>query len=358
MIQLKTFNRKELEEFVVSGAYQQYGFLPITKHRALSQIRNPKASDEDTLLILAFFEDQLIGYVGCFPDQLIADGKTIHYAWLSTFYVNPEFRKKRPAKILLKKVFEEYQGKIAITEFTKEAEALYTIMGVFDDVFPKNGKRYYFRTDAATIIPEKKPKTEKLKPLFKLLDVAANAVISIKNLGIEKADFRYEVLPRIDDESRHFIKSFPSVRDAEAINIFINHPWVLEGKKDPKYLFSSFAGKFQYFWIKIFDENTLLTDCFLLQLRDGYLKIPYLFSHSDLSKVVKFLHFFIVKNKVKDFTSYQTRLNEAIGHSKSFPKIYERNFKREYLFHKDLLKELPANFNPQFQDGDGDCMMT
>lgn len=358
MMQLKTFNRKELEEFVVSGAYQQYDFLPITKYRALSQIRNPRASDEDILLILAFFENQLAGYVGCFPDQLIVDGKIIHYAWLSTLYVNPEFRKKRPAKILLKKVFEEYHDKIAITEFTKEAEALYTIMGVFDDVFPKKGKRYYFRTDAATIIPEKKPKTEKLKPLFKLLDVAANAAISIKNLVTAKPDFHYEVLPRIDEESRVFIKQFPSVRDAEAINIFIDHPWVLEGEKDQKYLFSSFAGSFQYFWIRIFDENNALTDCFLLQLRDGYLKIPYLFSNTDLSRVVRFLHYFIIKNKVKGFTSYQTHLNEAITHSKSFPKIYERNFKREYLFHKDLLKELPNGFNPQFQDGDGDCMMT
>jgi GNAT superfamily N-acetyltransferase len=358
MIQLKTFNKKELEDFMVSGAYQQYDFLPITKHRAFSQIRNPKASDEDILLILAFFEDQLAGYVGCFPDQLMVDGKMIHYAWLSTLYVSPEFRKKRPAKILLKKVFEVYQGKIAITEFTKEAEALYMIMGVFEDVFPKKGKRYYFRTDAATIVPEKKPKTEKLKPLLQLMDIAANSLISLRNMVTEKPDFHYEILPRIDEESVDFIKQFSSVRDAESINIFIDHPWVLEGEKDPKYLFSSFAVSFQYFWIKIFDDNNTLTDCFLLQLREGYLKIPYLFSNSDLSKTVSFLHYFIVENKVKGFTSYQMHLNEAIRHSRSFPKIYEKDFKREYLFHKDLLNELPSDYNPQFQDGDGDCMMT
>lgn len=75
MIQLKTFNRKELEDFVLSGAFQQYDFLPVTKHRALSQIRNPKASDEDTLLILAFSEDKLAGYVGCFPDCFNVNGK-------------------------------------------------------------------------------------------------------------------------------------------------------------------------------------------------------------------------------------------------------------------------------------------
>ncbi|WP_300689994.1 GNAT family N-acetyltransferase [Chryseobacterium sp.] len=358
MIQLKTFNRKELEDFVLSGAYQQYDFLPITKHRALSQIKNPKALDEDTLLILAFFEDRLVAYVGCFPDQLIIDGNMIHYAWLSTLYVNPEFRKKRPAKILLKKVFEEYKGKIAITEFTKEAEALYTIMGVFDDVFPKEGKRYYFRTDAAVIIPEKKPDTKVLKPLFHILDTAANSLISVKNLKTQKPDFHYEILDRIDVESADFIKKNPGMRDAETINTFIDNPWVLEGKAEERYLFSSFAEVFSYFWVKIYDEKDTLIACLLLQLRDGYLKIPYLFSSSDLDKVVRFLSYFIVKNKVKGFTSYQTQLNDAISQSKSFPKIYERNFKREYLFHKDLLRELPKNFNPHYQDGDGDCMMT
>ena len=49
----------------------------------------------------------------------------------------PEYRKKRPAKSIAEKSFEEYEGRIAITEFTKEAEALYNIMGVFEYVFPK-----------------------------------------------------------------------------------------------------------------------------------------------------------------------------------------------------------------------------
>ncbi|NIF07531.1 GNAT family N-acetyltransferase [Chryseobacterium sp. Tr-659] len=358
MIQLKTFNRKELEDFISSGDFEQYDFLPITKHRALSHIRNPKAGDEDTLLILAFHEERLAGYVGCFPDCFDIDGKKIRYAWLSTLYINPEFRKERPAKKLLKKVFEEYEGKIAITEFTKEAEALYNIMGVFEYVFPKEGKRYYFRTDAAKMIPEKKPGTKKIEPLFHILDAAANLLISTKNLGIQKPDFRYETLSSIDQESADFISEFQSQRNAEEINIFIKNPWVLEGKKDGRYLFSSFAGVFKYFWVKIYDKDNRLSTCLMLQLRDGYLKIPYLFSVSDLDEVVGFLNYFIVENKVKGFTCYQTELNDAIQKSKSFSKIYQRDFRREYLFHKQLLQELPENFDPHYQDGDGDCMMT
>ncbi|WP_079240697.1 GNAT family N-acetyltransferase [Chryseobacterium indologenes] len=358
MITLKTFNRRELEGFISSGDFQQYDFLPITRHRALSHIQNPKASDNDVLLILAFSEEKLVGYVGCFPDCFTIDGKEIRYAWLSTLYVNPEYRKKRPAKALLKRVFEEYEDRIAITEFTKEAEALYNIMGVFEYVFPKEGKRYYFRTDAAKMIPEKKPGTKSLKPLFKILDAAANGLISIKNITASKPDFKYEVLDQIDKESADFINGFSGKRDADEINTFINHPWVLEGKKDEKYLFSSFAETFKYFWIKIFDKNNKLTSCFLLQLRDGYLKIPYLFVDSNADEVARFLKYFIVNYRVKGFTSYQTLLNKEIQQSKVFSTIYERDFKREYLFHKNLLELLPDHFDPNYQDGDGDCMMT
>lgn len=358
MITLKTYNRRELEDFISSGNFQQYDFLPITRHRSLSHIHNPKASDGDTLLILAFYEEKLIGYVGCFPDCFTIDGKEIRYAWLSTLYVNPEYRKKRPAKALLKKVFEEYEGRIAITEFTKEAEALYNIMGVFEYVFPKEGKRYYFRTDAAKMIPEKKPGTQPLKPLFQILDAAANGVISIKNLTASKPDFKYEVLDHIDKESAGFMNRFPGMRNADEINTFINYPWVLEGKKDEKYLFSSFADSFKYFWIKILNKNNKITSCFLLQLRDGYLKIPYLFTDGNFDEVIRVLHYFIVSHKVKGFTSYQTALNREIQQSKVFSPIYERDFKREYLFHKNLLELLPDHFNPKYQDGDGDCMMT
>ncbi len=130
MIQLKTFNRKELEDFVLSGAFQQYDFLPVTKHRALSQVKNPEASDEDTLLILAFCEDKLAGYVGCFPDGFKVNGEKISYAWLSTLYVNPEFRKERPAKKLLKKFLKNTKEEL-LSQNLPEKQKHFIILWVF-----------------------------------------------------------------------------------------------------------------------------------------------------------------------------------------------------------------------------------
>lgn len=359
MIQLKTFNKKQLGDFVSSGEFKQYDFLPITEHRAISHIMNPEALDEQTLLILAFCNGKLAGYLGCFPDRFIIDEKVIRYAWLSTLYVSEEFRGKKIAKKLLEKALERYEGHIAITEFTLEAETFYNIMGYFEYIFPKKGKRFYFNTDLATIIPAKKPKTKVFKQFFFLLDSTVNAAISVKNISIRKPDFHFEILDHIDVESTYFIANFQSRRKPNEINHFIEYPWLLKGeRKDERYLFSSYAQTFKYFWIKIYDHQHSLTTCSLLLLRDGYLKIPYLFSKSDMGCFIDFLSYFIVKNKIKALTSYHQELNKEIEHSKTFPKIHERDFERRYLFHKQLLQNLPEGFNPHYQDGDGDCMMT
>ncbi len=359
MIHLKTLNKKQLEAWVSSGDYKKYGFLPITAHRARSHIKNPKATPDQTLLILAFDDDQLAGYLGCFPDYFIKDGKTFRYAWLSTLFISNEFRGKRIAQNLLNKAFEEYQGNIAITEFTKEAEGLYNKMGVFKYIQPKQGKRYYFRTDLEHIIPAKKPGLKSLQPVFRLADSVANILISVKNTFVKKPEFKFEVLDKIDQESKIFLSKFQSNRNAEEINGLIDHPWVLEGKtKDEKYLFSSYSQQFRYYWIKIFNKNNELVAGALLLVRDRHLKISYVFSAAGNDLFTEFLEYFIVKHKIITLTSYQADVNRRIEASKSFPAIHKRDLERRYMFHQNLIAHLPQSFEPRFQDGDGDCAMT
>ncbi|CEJ70184.1 hypothetical protein BN1195_02489 [Chryseobacterium oranimense G311] len=180
-------------------------------------------------------------------------------------------------------MFEEYDGNIIATEFTREAEALYNMLGVFEYVYPKAGKRYYFCSDAAGVIPEKKPGTKALAPLFQVADAVANSLISLKNSTVKKPKFKFDTLDHIDAESSELMSKFQSKRNADEINVFIKNPWVLESrKKDDRYLFSSYAEVFKYVWVKIYDDKNTLITCSLLQLRDGSLKIPYLFSEASV----------------------------------------------------------------------------
>lgn len=361
MMQLKTLNKKELEDFVISGDYLQFDFLPITEHRAKSHINNPKATDEQTLLILAFCDGKLAGYMGCLPDYFSVENKNISFAWLSTLYVSEEFRGKKIAKALLMKALEAYENRVIMAEFTKEAEVFFNHMGNVENIFPKSGKRYYFKVDATEMIVGKKPWTKTFSPLLQMADGVTNSLISLKNRKIKKPDFRFETLDHADAEILDFVNTFSCKRSISEINYFVENPWVMEGrKKDDNYFFSSYAEVFKYIWVKIYDHKGNLETCSLMLLRDGHLKIPYIFSKTDrnLTQLIHFLSYFIIKNKVKMMTSYNVVLNNKIEEFNMFPKIYERNFKRDYLFRHELLQELPKDFNPELQDGDGDCLMT
>lgn len=358
MIILKSLNKKQLENFIISGEFQSYDFLPITDYRAKSQIKNPVAKDEDILLTLAFEDDQLAGYLGTFPDQLMIENTTIKYAWLSTLYVSENFRGKRIAQQLLDHVFDKYEGKIAITEFTKEAESLYAKTKMFNYVEPKNGKRFYFRTNLATIIPNRKPKFTKAKPALELVDSIFDLAISFQAKMQKTNNIQYEICSKIDDESEYFLESFKKNRNTQDLKWIMENPWVLESKeKEKNYQFSSTSNQFSYFWVKIFDENRQLKTVSLLQLRDQSLKIPYLFSENNLQDFRKFLQIFIREKKVKTLLSYHEKLNTELS-KKKFKKLYQKDAERRYLFHKNLIKLLPENFQPAYQDGDGDPVFT
>lgn len=358
MIELRCLNKKMLEEFIGSGEFESFDFLPITKHRAWSQIRNPKASDEDVLLALAFSDGKLAGYLGAFPDELQVGDQRVKFAWLSTLFVHENFRGKRIAQQLLDMVFQKYGGKIVMTEFTPEAENLYNKTKKFQYIAPKIGKRFYFKSQMAEIIPRKKPAVSFLKPILRMTDWVANFLISTQNYFTGSKDVAFESRDFIDEESSAFLEKFQKHRNAEELNHVMANPWILPGNKsDERYLFSSYSKAFQYFWIKIFDEEKNLETCALLQLRDGHLKIQYLFNEKDLRRFSDFLQRFIREKNVKVLTSYQTKLNAELT-KKSFRKIYQKDQERRYLFHKDLLQVLPADFWPNFQDGDGDPVFT
>lgn len=358
MITLKIFNKQQLKDFVLSGNFEKFQFLPITKHRALSQIKNPKAEENDVLLTLAFENESLAGYLGAYPDEISIDDKKIKTAWLSTLYVNENFRGKKIAQLLLQRVFDEYHNKITITEFTKEAESLYNKLNQFQYVEPKRGKRFYFRSDLAYFIPEKKPKLSFMNPAFRMADSTFNGIISVPRAFGKKQKIPFEILPKIDGESEEFLQKFDANRSAEEINLIIENPWVLPRKTtEKKYLFSSYAKKFEYFWIKIYDQQKKLRCCALLLVRDGHLKIPYLFSEIGIEDFSSFLKLFIKKQKIKTLTSYHLELNAKLS-SKQFPKLYQKDFERRYLFHQELVKALPENFQLNLQDGDGDSIFT
>ena len=107
MIDFKILNKEGLETFINSKEYFNLKTLPITKHRAISHIKNPRADKDDILLILAFEENDIVGYLGVLPDRLfLSDEKSYKCGWLSCFWVDYSVRGKGIGEQLIRKSLE------------------------------------------------------------------------------------------------------------------------------------------------------------------------------------------------------------------------------------------------------------
>ncbi len=358
MIRIESYNKKQLQKLVENPHFEEFAFLPITQQRAISQSLNPDADDDDILLTIAFDDDKIAGYLGTLPDVFRKD-ENLKFAWLSTIYVDGKYRGKRISQQLIANAIESYNGNIAMTEFTQEAENLYKKIGKFQYINPKNGKRFYFKSELRTILPAKIKKTERIKPLLSFTDYAANSILNIKNLGINKPAFKFEIDEKIQNDSILFIKNFNNHRSVESLIWALENPWVKEDSSvNEKYFFSSAAKEFKYFLVKIFNENNDIECVMVLHLRDGHLKIPYIFSKTKMDQLVEVLSYFVVKYNITMLTSYHSELNSKIETYSKFPKIYTRDLERRYFVHQELATKSPDIKHNHFQDGDGDCLFT
>ena len=70
MIDIRLLNKKHLNEYINSDIFADQDNIPISKHRALSHFNNPRLDEDDIILLLAYENDRMIGYLGVLPDKI------------------------------------------------------------------------------------------------------------------------------------------------------------------------------------------------------------------------------------------------------------------------------------------------
>ena len=191
----------ELEAFVKSPAYQAMPVVPISMHRALSHVANPRAKPDDLALVLIYEEEEMVAYLGVLPDDLYVDGETHHVGWLSCMWVDPKMRGRGLSKKLIKMVFEAWNYKILVTEFTPSAYGLYKSTKEFIDLRINNGFRFYRRANFSYLLPKKDSKWKPRIGALKLFDGMINSMLSVKSVFVKKTpiDFSKNSINPNDD---------------------------------------------------------------------------------------------------------------------------------------------------------------
>ncbi|MGB4960672.1 MAG: GNAT family N-acetyltransferase, partial [Saprospiraceae bacterium] len=297
MIIIKYLNSKGLENYIQSDEFRMAKHIAISKHRAISHLTNPKAHDDDILLILAYEEDVMVGYLGILPDDLVSSsGQHIHVGWMSCLWIDPIHRGKKIASQLVSACLSSWNHHIILTEYTPEAGKLYRKSKLFDEVRISIGRRWYLQSNLTRLLPPKSKRWAAVFPFLVLVDFAIN--ILIKGFKIFKTQKKFSYLISDidfnDDEiAPMFEKNKPTplfARTWPDFDWMTKYPWILEGdinsSDTQRYHFSSFEKEFTFKACKLHDESGQLLVLIIFSIRNGHLRIPYLF-HDNQDRVVR-----------------------------------------------------------------------
>ena len=367
-MEIRRLNKKELKQFIDSDEFHFMPVIPITKHRAVSHLSNPRASDDDVLLLLAVEENRLVGYLGILADFLY-DGEAVYKAgWLSASWVDPTIRRQGIAGKLLREALDAWNNHILVADWVPNSFGVYQKSGAFTDLACREGIRAYLRFNLGEILLIK-------KTFFrKIILSAANGILNILNsprlfyhsLIFRTDDDSYEKLDKIDDESAAFMSQWKSSemfrRSEKELSWILKYPWVLERSPecpipDKRFHFSSVCNEFRNEIIKIRNSRYEMIAFLMLTIRNKSLQIPYLYYHSDqVASVARFLYLYMYEKKIKGITLFDARLSDYILTNRT-PFISKQKTKIPYIITENLAEKL-TNDGMIIQDGDGERAFT
>ncbi|MCB9363045.1 MAG: GNAT family N-acetyltransferase [Flavobacteriales bacterium] len=362
--QIKTYTPPQLLEFINSEEFKHLDNYPITRHRALSHINNPRSSDTDKILYIAFEQNKIVGYRLIMVDSITIDNQTEKVGWYSCVWVHPQKRGASIAKKLVEISLKDWGNNIIFQGPVTASKNLYTSTNLFNEVFI-TGLRAYSRFDSNEVITSKKPSLKPFSFLFKIADGFMNLFIDSFSTSTS-CPANVEVVNEIDDETIHFIEQHQNTnlfkRSKAEFNWIFNYPWVLASNTldhvSANYHFSSIAKDFRYLNIKFYNDNKEIAGFVTLQIRDKHLSVFNAYSdESQTSTIINYIYHIIKKNKTSSFSIYNRNLIDYILNNPN-PFIFKKSLKRGFYYSKNFEHYFKKNPQLSFEAGDGDMIFT
>jgi len=367
MIAIKKISIKDIPELLEDYDFWNQSFLAVSKHRLYAHYKNPVADQNDVILILAYLEDELVGYMGVFIDKITLDGKENKIGWLSTWWVHPKTKGTGIGREILNTMYDAQQGKIGISQFTPSAKRVYDKSGYFNTLKENKGVKAVLRSNLSFVIPALFPKTRWVSRPLNLIDSGLNSVIAIK-LYLQKRSIcdrlksiSIEYLDFVDNETMEVVAAYSynhiSRKSAAFFEWMKAYHWVQEAplieftnKND--YEFSIYDKDFNIYLVKIKRDGKCIG--FLVMQRRSYV-CKILFCYYDTSRnaelVADIIKLQCIEQNIREIICYDEFITKALCRSSLF--LYKTNKIKQSIiskaFQKDNFDDVIVNF------GDGDC---
>ncbi len=361
---IKKISKKEIPLLINSSAFWEGSFLPITKHRFYAHYNNPWCDDDDIVLLLAYDNDSLVGYMGVYIDKIELNNEQKKIGWLSTWWIDPKTKGKGIGRSLLETMYAVQNGKIGVSQFTPSAKRVYEKSNYFSPLKKNEGYKFVYRSNLSVVLPLIKNRLSNIKSTLKFIDKVPNFFISIKLqlhfllVRRKLKDIQIEYVNYIDTELDNYISNkntnHISKKSVDFFTWLKSYHWVQEAPliemvDTQKYQFSMCAEKFNIYFIKILVKNEI-GGFIVLQKRDSTLKILFSY-YNEARYMARILFLHIVKLRAKQLLCYDENLNSELLKIGGF--LYKKKKIKESIISKTFgnydYEKITLNL------GDGDC---
>ncbi len=293
-MEIKTFTVADLETALLSEEFWLTKTLPITKHRATSYSHNPRAEKDDPVLLVAYQDNQVIGYLGILPDKIYVNSAEYKFGWLTSWWVDPSCATTGVGAILLLKALNAYQQHLGVSGGSKQARRVLDASQQFMALKTLKGLRIRLRFNVTRAMLGKFPALKILRVLARIIDVILDEIVNLRNSLWERRDkiqlrLAFEYISSIDEETGNFILRHHQqdlTRKGKAeLSWMMNYPWMLAAPlKDSasrRYYFSSRCDRFLFLGVKVFETNSGMIGFFILKVRDDQMSVVYSYFDSQ-----------------------------------------------------------------------------
>jgi len=376
-MKIESLKARDVKHLIDRQDFLSGPVIPVTRHRAESQLLNPDLEEEDVILNIARDDqDRIIGFIGALPGNLGDKGR---FAWNSGWWVDP-VSGREAAMPLFYKFLEQWDMRVMFSDLTPQTYKILNRMS-FIRTFKRDGIRLYYRSVLSGLLTQKSPALKRFRWLFSGIDFLVNLFVAVYGLVWKLAGEKYsspdteitdirEIKDNKDDDKdndREIEELISSSRDSKSIPRGIKrltwimaHPWILRDKLDQqqeKYPFSSFDRDFDQKLIIIDSREGTGKAFIMVTIHGRHLKIPYVYYTGDnmLPGAASFLNRLAVSRRVSILSSYHPGLAKALWDVRG-PVLYRKTITRYTACSEDLYKISGDGF--VFQDGDGDAVFT
>lgn len=365
MKHIEKVHKKDIQNIINDNKIWHHEFLATSKNRLFSLSLNPDSDPDDLVLLLAYLNDELVGYLGIYINKININNPQ-KIGWLSTWWVHPKTKGTGIGLDLFNTMYEANNGRIGISQFTDSAKRVYDKSGYFTTLKYDDGLKSVLRSHLISFIPNRFPRTIKLSGLLNLTDNTLNSILDIRlnfkkrKLLKELEGVSIEYLTNIDNETMQIIqensKNNISVFSKDFFNWFKAYKWlesasIVELTDRKKYEFSIYDKEFEISYLKINKDNKCI-GFVVLQKRNFLQKVLFSFYNSSNSKIIAdIIKLQLINENTREIICFDPHICKEFLTSNIF--LFNTKKQKKSIISKEYLE---TNFNDCYMHyGDGDC---